>query len=341
MRRGYVSIFLVLGSIWVCICSPGCREAREPVLEMDDVFDLGEAKHEQAFRVRIPFRNGGDFPLKIERVLTCCGTTALDVPTKKFPRGEEGAFLYECRMMGPPGTQAVKSFVVCSNDPVRPRYKVRVRAWMAAGLAISPAAVVVEDLRPNEAWTRELFIVGAGSNCEFNVNRIASDLAGLSISIRRVRRSPYNYPGQVVARAYRVTVGQTRVRVVGEHCGHIRIQTDFPGSELLAVPVSVRVHSEIDVEPRFLLFHTYKDAAVRSACVSLKIKSPVPIRIVPRITEPGILVRCATSKYSKEWLFTCFLNRSAPGTMSGRLTFDIVGYEYQSSLVVPFATLTE
>ncbi|MEI8381000.1 MAG: DUF1573 domain-containing protein [Planctomycetota bacterium] len=99
-----------------------------PVIACDTpLLDLGEVTSDQKVVCDFKIRNTGHQPLIVSDVKTGCGKCieVLAFPRKPVLPGESSVIRVRL-LTGDPGSTRVNGLTVCSNDPVAPRYVLRV-----------------------------------------------------------------------------------------------------------------------------------------------------------------------------------------------------------------------
>lgn len=126
-----VALFFVIVSV--------CTAA--PVMHVDNSkFDFGEVFQGEKVPHVFKFTNTGDEILKIDRVRSSCGCTAVLVSEKEIPPGGMGeikANFDSARFRG----DVTKTIYVYNNDPVRPTRQLHIKGKILQKIAIEPSQV--------------------------------------------------------------------------------------------------------------------------------------------------------------------------------------------------------
>jgi len=107
------------------------QRALRPVLNCETpIIDLGEVTQGNAIPFRTKIRNSGFFPLVIRSVSPTCGACirVRGIPETTISRGQTAEILLELLTMRLKRGNVFKNVIVQSNDPVRPRFVIQVRA---------------------------------------------------------------------------------------------------------------------------------------------------------------------------------------------------------------------
>ena len=100
----------------------------QPMIACDKpLLDLGEVRSDQKLICDFKIRNAGHQPLIVSDVKTGCGKCieVLAFPRKPVLPGESSVIRVRL-LTGDPGSTRVNGVTVCSNDPIAPRYVLRV-----------------------------------------------------------------------------------------------------------------------------------------------------------------------------------------------------------------------
>jgi hypothetical protein len=127
--------------IFVILLLSGSLSFAAPVLQTNESkYDFGEVFQGEKVRHVFEFVNDGDETLKIERVRSSCGCTAVLVSEKSIPPGGKGelqANFDSTRFRG----SVSKTIYLYSNDPVRPVMQFYIKGKVLETVVIEPAQI--------------------------------------------------------------------------------------------------------------------------------------------------------------------------------------------------------
>jgi hypothetical protein len=125
----------------VLICLSCSRVFAAPVLQVENPkFDFGEVFQGEKVLHAFEFFNKGDETLRIDRVRSSCGCTAVLVSEKILPPGGKGeikANFDSTRFRG----SVSKKIYLYSNDPVRPTMQFHIKGKVLEIVAIEPSQI--------------------------------------------------------------------------------------------------------------------------------------------------------------------------------------------------------
>jgi len=106
----------------------GVPASASPRIEVEpESFDFGEARQQSTLHKEFRLVNLGDSPLEIERVSTSCGCTATQLAKTVIAPGSSEILRVSVSTRSDSG-RIVRTVIVSSNDPERPRLKIALSA---------------------------------------------------------------------------------------------------------------------------------------------------------------------------------------------------------------------
>ena len=133
--RYLVSLFVFLFVFLSGVCLAA------PAFDVDNTrFDFGEVFQGEKVPHVFKFTNTGDEILKIDRVRSSCGCTAVLLSEKTIPPGESGeikANFDSSRFRG----DVSKTIYVYSNDPVKPTRQLYVKGTVREKVTVNPSQI--------------------------------------------------------------------------------------------------------------------------------------------------------------------------------------------------------
>lgn len=128
-----------LAAILLLAIGTACFAA--PVMQVESSkFDFGEVFQGEKVPHVFTFTNAGDEVLKIDRVRSSCGCTAVLVSEKTIAPGESGEIktnFDSARFRG----DVTKTIYVYNNDPARPTKKLYIKGTVLEKLAVEPSQI--------------------------------------------------------------------------------------------------------------------------------------------------------------------------------------------------------
>lgn len=136
-------------SILLFVMSSACFAAPEMLVESSK-FDFGEIFQGEKVPHVFKFTNTGDEVLKIDRVRSSCGCTAVLVSEKTIPPGGMGeikANFDSSRFRG----EVTKTIYVYNNDPKRPTKQLHIKGKVLEKMAVEPSQLNFGTVSANES----------------------------------------------------------------------------------------------------------------------------------------------------------------------------------------------
>lgn len=123
------------------LCSPVPLVFAAPDLQVENkTFDFGEIFQGEKVPHTFEFTNQGDETLRIDRVRSSCGCTAVLISEKSIPPGGKGelqANFDSARFRG----GISKTIYLYSNDPVRPTMQFHIKGKVLETVAVEPSQI--------------------------------------------------------------------------------------------------------------------------------------------------------------------------------------------------------
>jgi hypothetical protein len=145
------------------VCFSGGNVFAAPSLKADNPkFDFGEVFQGEKVPHVFEFTNAGDETLKIDRVRSSCGCTAVLVSEKIIQPGEKGEIQTSFdsnRFRG----DVKKTIYLYSNDPVRPTMQFQLGGKVLEIVSIEPAQINFGTVVPGKAVTSTVLLHNQGT----------------------------------------------------------------------------------------------------------------------------------------------------------------------------------
>lgn len=145
--------------VTICLICLSCLSAfAAPELQIDTPkFDFGEVFQGEKVRHVFEFVNKGDETLRIDRVRSSCGCTAVLVSEKSIPPGAKGeiqANFDSTRFRG----AVSKTIYLYSNDPVRPTMQFQIKGKVLETVVVEPAQLNFGKVKAEEPVTSTVLL---------------------------------------------------------------------------------------------------------------------------------------------------------------------------------------
>jgi hypothetical protein len=130
---------VLVSLIFLCLFAPSAFAAPDLQVETPS-FNFGEIFQGEKVPHVFEFTNQGDEVLKIDRVRSSCGCTAVLVSKKNIPPGGKGelkANFDSARFRG----NISKTIYIYSNDPVRPTMQLHIKGSVKEIVAVEPLQI--------------------------------------------------------------------------------------------------------------------------------------------------------------------------------------------------------
>jgi len=253
--RKYSLLFLSFASL--------CSIAAEPRLEFEQpTFDFGEVDQGEKVKASFAFKNSGDGPLDILKVVPTCGCTTAELDKKQYQPGESGIISVTFNTQRFPG-KVTKRITVESNDPNRPRTSVTLKGNVTVDIRYAPNSLFFADARMGQSATHEINI---------NTGRMANlELSDVEVNIQ---------PECLNARVVQVDATHARLVVTADGSkfpsqksqinGTLSFQTNSKAQKTIRIPISIRIQRPIATSPRSVYMFASKEGKPREVTVKVR-----------------------------------------------------------------------
>jgi len=309
---------------------------RGPRLELAQTeWDLGRVQHDSRTRIRVPFRNSGDSPLVISRVVAGCSCIATEADKPSYEPGESGYVDVEVHAGGLPGGKISQGIWLYTNETNHPYHSVTLTGTMAASLRVTPNPLNLGEVVVGSSPEGELLVIAVGETKPFHVTSVSTDIAGAVVQCEPASMQIPNIAHSTVGSIYRITVKCPTLTQRGALQGVLTIKTDSHLKETLEVPVLAQVISSFQSTPVSLLFRQPMAAPQRLEVVC--------DRDVEIQAQPDQLVQCnpLTKVPSKTWRFDCQYRGGATSVYRGKIKLEIQGHPTESVLEIPYTIIPQ
>jgi len=307
-----------------------------PRLELTQTeWDLGRVQHDSRTRIRVPFRNSGDSPLVISRVVSGCSCIATEADKPSYEPGESGYVDVEVHAGGLPGGKILQGIYLYTNETKRPYHSVTLTGTMAASLRVTPNPLNLGEVLVGSSPEGELLVIAVGETTPFHVTSLSTDIAGAIVRSEPASMHIRNIAHSTVGSIYRITIKCPRLTQLGALQGVVTIKTDSHLKDTLEVSVLAQVISSFQSTPVSLLFRRPAAAPQRLEVVC---DQDVEIQV-----QPDQFVQCdpLTQAPSKTWRFDCQYRGGATSLCRGKITLEIQGHPTESVLEIPYTIIPQ
>jgi len=206
-----------------------------PKIEVDETdFNFGTVLQGERVVHSFTFHNAGDEPLRIERVKSSCGCTAVLLSDKEIPPGGDGqvkATFDSTRFRG----GVVKTIYLYSNDPARSLVQLHLRGMVQEEISLSSRSLVIGPLAPGERSQAELTLTNR-SRTPVTIGPVRTTARELTVDLEPTSLAP----GQSLTLEIIARPGKGRAVV----SGYLLIRTDNSRLPEIRVPVRIRVATQ-------------------------------------------------------------------------------------------------
>ncbi|MEI6217409.1 MAG: DUF1573 domain-containing protein, partial [bacterium] len=240
------------------------------------VFDFGQMDNENAVDHSFVLRNAGSAPLKLDKIVACCGSKT-ELSARDVAPGASVTLQVHIPLKGRSGDQSVALYVR-SNDRIHPLYELIVRGKALAKVEVRPTSIMFGALEEDAAVERTVSII-CNSNVLFNVTNVVCNTLCISAAYVGVSNGVHRL---LIRTVPPLASGITRAIVYA--------LTDHERYGMIEVPVLVRVSKDIVVFPQEICIMKYPGKLIRdSQFAVIKSLSKTPFTIVgSEVPEDGI-----------------------------------------------------
>lgn len=227
-----ISLFLCVMAGLACPVH-GQGEAPAPdIFCAEPVFDFGSQDNSGSVTHGFVIENRGQAVLAIEGVRTSCGCTVAEVADKNLEPGEQTEIKAVFNLKNRTGAQH-KTIRVSSNDPDTPTYTLELKGEATTEMTISPRHVFLGRIEAQTVATGVVEIVRSNDQ-PFAIESMNLTGASFQAEIEPLADG---------RNGYRVTVTSVPPLTGGHLRDSLTLETDYPASSRLSIPISAFVPS--------------------------------------------------------------------------------------------------
>jgi len=270
MARGVLGIW---GAMAMLALQSVSTQAAPRLVVDQPIYDFGSVEQGTPVEHVFAVRNGGDAPLRIERVE---GTCACTVGTTAGVALAPGDFTYvsvhldTSRLSG----RTVKTMWVHTDDPLRPAHPLTLTGAVATDFVLSPPAVYLGRVRSGETVRREIRILRGRDDVDARAQTVETGTAAV-----RARLEPVSDgDAQTVVVEVDGAIGAGRFDDV------VRLRTTSSRQPWLEVPIFGVVETDLAVLPPRVTFGVNAGGAA-PADIHIRNRGRRPVAVT-RVTVP-------------------------------------------------------
>jgi hypothetical protein len=197
----------------------------------NDTFDFGTLYQRETVEHEFTFRNVGDSPLKITKVVSTCACAATAPSKKEVAPGESGAIKVEVRA-GLLRGKLTKAVYVESNAVDEPRATLTITGEIKQEVEVKPLGVYIGRRKVGETMERTVMMRGVEA-AEFSILEVTASDPSLQIE------GPVRLAGEVAR--YEMTIRFGPAEKAGRVNLKVMVQTDLEHTPRIAIPVYGRI----------------------------------------------------------------------------------------------------
>ncbi len=155
------------------LSAPGpARSAPALVVEPNE-FDVGIVEGDTTVAIRYILKNAGTEPLRITEIRPSCGCTMISLADSLLSPGRSAplAGTFSTRKIEGP---VVKTIILTTNDPARPRAVLLLKGWVQRALTLDRTTVRFPDAAPGE-MLEETVLLRPGRGHDLSELKIEAD----------------------------------------------------------------------------------------------------------------------------------------------------------------------
>jgi hypothetical protein len=207
-------------------------EVSGPRIEFDnETFDFGTLYQRERVEHEFTFRNVGDSPLTITKVVSTCACAATALSKKELAAGESGAIEVEVQA-GLLRGKLTKAVYVESNAVNEPRATLTITGEIKQEVEVKPLGVYIGRRKVGERMERTVMIRGVEAT-EFSILGVTASDPSLQVE------GPVRLAGEVAR--YEMTIRFGPAEKAGRVNLKVMVQTDLEHTPRIAIPVYGRI----------------------------------------------------------------------------------------------------
>lgn len=214
--------------------------------------DFGEVEDKSVIKHAFILRNLGNADLEIKKVYPGCGCTVTKLDTKTIKPGGTAELKAEMSLRGRRGLQQ-KTIRIESNDPTTPRLPLRMKGTVYTMAYLEPSFVVFSNVLPDKPTTKEIRLVSRKQGV--NIADVRTHAPGIKAELVREQ------DGSCV----RLIVSTTPPLSSGRISDSITVRTDDLSLDILALPVTGNIVTEVTVLPQQIVLRQSTGIPVKRA----------------------------------------------------------------------------
>ncbi|MFQ5964161.1 MAG: DUF1573 domain-containing protein [Candidatus Scalinduaceae bacterium] len=272
-------------------------------------FNFGKIFKGQKVEYIYKFENRGNEVLKINKVKTSCGCTAVILTNKIIPPGETGDIKTTFNSGSYRG-KVTKSITVKSNDPNSPNYKLTLTGEIKEAISVNPRNVNFGSIYIGEKIDKEITLKWlTESNLE--IKKITSSKKFIYASIAEKNEE-----------GYIIKVALTDTHIIGRFSGGIYVETNSSRQPKVTIPFFGEIIGDITTYPKIIYYGIVTKGKELTQKVFVKINKNdikiLNIKVSPDFLSTKIIER--KEKNNPHFLIEMKLHKEATiGKLNGLL----------------------
>jgi len=215
-------------------------------------YNFGEVEDRFVIKHTFVVRNLGNAVLEIRKVYPGCGCTVTKLNTTTIKPGGKAELKAQMTLRGRRGLQQ-KTIRIESNDPVNPRFPLRLKGTVYTMAYLEPSFVVFSNVLPDKPTEKEIRLVSRKSGV--NLSEIRTHSPKIRAELRK----------EPDGRCVRIVVCTVPPLPAERISDSITVKTDDPELDVLNLPVTGNVVGEVTVLPRQIVLRQSTGIGVKRA----------------------------------------------------------------------------
>jgi hypothetical protein len=244
------------------------------------VYDFGKADNLDSITNVFVIRNTGDEPLKIKRVIGCCGART-ELKDSMVAAGSNTSIAVVFSLKGRLGKEE-KQFYVESNDPEENYYQLTLTGTAGAAIDIQPPVMDFGTIGTADRPERTASITVPDTNTAINITNVVCTSSNFAVRLTTLQPGTH----------YKVAVSNMSPLPPGLNIAEVKLAIDHPKYDLIDFVVVTRVIGNFIVVPSEVILFKHAQQGNISRTIMIKSRNQADFKIVDvNVPDRGIKVQ--------------------------------------------------
>lgn len=286
-------------------------------------FEFGVMGAGQTIQHAFALTNAGAEKLILSVEAGSCACTALvQANNSTLEPGQRGQIQVTFHTLRAGNT--FQGIAVKTNDPLRPKVLLTMRGTLLQGLELRPDKIFL-NLPKQSATEVQVDVKGPP---EMKIKSVSLPVAFIEAGFRQVGEDEYG-------KRWQVDVQVKNDAPIGDFDTVLILETTHPQQPLIRIPITGKVHGELQVNPGTVFFGFLKpgDQPQKEVVVSTKTGKSFHIRQIST-ENPRIYISALTALSPSSWKFSVAIDTSEKRFIEDKITIE-TDVEREEKLILP------